>query len=470
MKRSNLNFYDECMNSPDELFATSEPFCTQNSKFAMGKGYTAEDMLMKPEPFANQLLYASSAGRTDQYFFKKYRECSLHMDAGDKRYFCADVSCDVVLTATKRGVGLPVALLTQDKIDSAMRKDKEAAMREYKNIFTSEGSDKQIISRASIIKNSFSYLPVLKNEDGSYFGIAYDPARRHDNSAIVIAKYWEDPIVGWKMRIVNCITLMDILKKKKMPINTPSQIKELKRLIVDYNGEKCADYENILHIGVDSGSGGAGVPITDFLCEDFELDGITHRGLIDPEFNEGDDRKYPNAVKDKLELISPTKHKTEMFEATIKMMDCNLIEFPEEYLNKGYITLLYKVDKNGNKTQVLHYPSEKEYEKLEKEGYTIEQEIVHLDQQQELALNQIDAMKTEIVNMYRFKQSNGNDRFDLAPDKANKLNDDRCYCFMILGWKLSQLRRESIVNKKKPKPKNVQSMLPIKKPTRNTLL
>ena len=79
-------------------------------------------------------------------------------------------------------------------------------------------------------------------------------------------------------------------------------------------------------------------------------------------------------------------------------------------------------------------------------------------------------MKTEIVNMYRFKQSNGNDRFDLAPDKANKLNDDRCYCFMILGWKLSQLRRESIVNKKKPKHKNVQSMLPIKKPTRNTLL
>ena len=458
------------MNSPDELFDTSEPFCTQNSKFAMGKGYTEEDMLMKPEPFANQLIYASSAGRTDQYFFKKYRECSLHMDAGDKRYFCADISCDVILKATKKGVALPVALLTQDKIDSAMRKNKEAAMREYKNIFTSEGSDKQIISRATIIKNSYPYLPILKNEDGSFYGIAYDPARRHDNSAIVVAKYWEDKNVGWKMRIVNCITLMDILKKKKMPINTPSQIEELKRLIVAYNGEGFADYENILHIGVDSGSGGAGVPITDFLCEDFEVDNVIHRGLIDPEFNEGDDKKYPNAVKDKLELISPNKHKTEMFEATIKMMDCNLIEFPEEYLNKGYITLLYKVDKNGNKTQVLHYPSEKEYEKLEKEGYTIEQEIVHLDQQQELALNQIDAMKTEIVNMYRFKQSNGNDRFDLAPDKANKLNDDRCYCFMILGWKLSQLRRESIVNKKKPKPKNVQSMLPIKKPTRNTLL
>ena len=456
------------MNSPDELFDTSEPFCTQNSKFVMGKGYTEEDMLMKPEPFANQLIYASSAGRTDQYFFKKYRECSIRMDAGDKRYFCADVSCDVVLRATKRGVGLPVALLTQDKIDSAMRKNKEAAMREYKNIFTSEGSDKQIISRASIIKNSYSYLPVFENEDGSFYGIAYDPARRHDNSAIVVAKFWKDENVGWKMRIVNCITLMDILKKKKMPINTPSQIKELKQIIINYNGQSCADYENILCIGVDAGSGGAGVPITDFLCEDFEVDGKIHRGLIDPEYNEGDERKYPNAVKDKLRLLSPAKYKTEMFEATIKMMDCNLIEFPEEYLNKGYITLLYKKDKNGNKTPILKYPSEKEAQQLEKQGITIEQEIVHLDNEQELALNQIDAMKNEIVNMYRFEQSNGKDRFDLAPDKVTKLNDDRAYCFAILGWQLSLLHRDGVLNKKQPKPKNIQDKLPIRVPIRRS--
>ena len=49
--------------------------------------------------FPNQLIYASSAGRTDQYLFRKYRECSLHMDAGDKRYFCADINADTVIKA-----------------------------------------------------------------------------------------------------------------------------------------------------------------------------------------------------------------------------------------------------------------------------------------------------------------------------------------------------------------------------------
>lgn len=84
-KRSNLNVYDEAMNAPDELFHTSEPFTTQNSEFKMGKDFNAEDMLAEPIPFPNQLLYCSSAGRTDQYFFKKYKEFSMRMFAGDKR-------------------------------------------------------------------------------------------------------------------------------------------------------------------------------------------------------------------------------------------------------------------------------------------------------------------------------------------------------------------------------------------------
>lgn len=85
-KRSNLNFYDEAgFVGNDELFTTSEPFCTQNSKFGLGVNLDDQALKSEPEPFSNQLIYASSAGRTDQYFFKKYREASLHMDAGDKR-------------------------------------------------------------------------------------------------------------------------------------------------------------------------------------------------------------------------------------------------------------------------------------------------------------------------------------------------------------------------------------------------
>lgn len=70
------------------------------------------------------------------------------MYLGDKRYFVADISSDVVINATYNGKLYPVSLLTQETVDSAMRDNKEKAMREYKNIFTTEGSDQQIIKRA----------------------------------------------------------------------------------------------------------------------------------------------------------------------------------------------------------------------------------------------------------------------------------------------------------------------------------
>lgn len=86
MRRSNLNFYDEAgFVGNEELFTTSEPFCVQNSKFGLGVDMDDKELRSAPLPFHNQLIYASSAGRTDQYFYKKYREASLRMDAGDKR-------------------------------------------------------------------------------------------------------------------------------------------------------------------------------------------------------------------------------------------------------------------------------------------------------------------------------------------------------------------------------------------------
>ena len=472
-KRSNCNFYDECMNSPDELFETSEPFCTQNSEFGDGVDYDATDALIEPVPFANQLIYASSAGRTDQYLFRKYRECSLRMDAGDKRYFCADVNSDMVIKATKGGVLMPKPLLTQEVVDARMREDKEAGLREYSNIFTSEGGSGQIIRRADIIRNSVPRLPDLCNKDNkTLYLIAYDPARLADQSVIGIAEVYEDPEVGWKMKIVNVISLIDYMKKKKTPMNTPNQIKALKNVILAYNGEQVADYENILSILVDAGSGGAGVPITDFLCEDWEdKNGILHRGLIDNDFKPEDEmkKKYPNAINGVLHLISPVKYKSELFEALIKMMDQNLIEFTEEYMGKGYINLIYEIDSNGKKKQRFTYPSEKEEKELKKKGIVVDSVMSHLDFDQEISLKMIDAMKNEIVNIYRYKQSNGKDRFDLAQDKVGKLNDDKAYVLALLGWQLAQLRREHIVNapKRNYNPK-LADLLPIKKPKRSS--
>ena len=463
-KRSNLNVYDEAMNAADELFHTSEPFTTQNSEFKMGKDYNAEDVLAEPTPFPNQLLYCSSAGRTDQYFFKKYKEFSLRMFAGDKRYFCADISCDVIINATVHNKLWPVPLLTQEKVDQAMREDKEAAMREYRNIFTSEGGDGQIIKRAAIIRSSVTRPPKLRNEDGlSKWALLYDPARSKDNSVILCAEYYQDPIVGWKMRIQNVVNLINLEKKRKTPMTTPNQIKELKRLMLTYNGEGRADYENLISICIDAGSGGAGVNIADFLWEDWEDDdGNIHRGLIDKEYSPEEAPLYPNAITDKLHLIQPTKYKAEMFKALIEMVDMNLIEWPGEYDNRGYITLMYDHNtKTGKKTPRYLDPTEKEVKDLAKQGVEVVREQYYLDSDEEIALKQIDAMKNELVNIYRFKQASGADRFDLAPDKANKLHDDRAYVAAMGAWVLQQLRRENLVTRKKKDPSEILSKLEV---------
>ncbi len=471
-KRSNCNFYDECMNSPDELFETSEPFCTQNSEFGDGVNYDATDALIEPPMFPNQLIYASSAGRTDQYLFRKYRECSLRMDAGDKRYFCADINADTVIKATKGGVLMPRPLLTQEVVDARMREDKEAGLREYANIFTSEGGDGQLIRRADIIKNSVPRVPDLKNKDGhSKYIILFDPARLRDRAIVLVAEVYYDDNFGWKAKIVNCISLVDVMTKNKTPMNTPNQVKALKQIILDYNGIGNADYENILAILVDSGSGGAGVPITDFLCEDWiSDDGATHRGLIDPDFRpeEKMKQKFPNAIDNILHLISPVKYKSDLFEALAKMMEQNLVEFTEEYMNKGYINLIYEKYPNEKMVQRFSYPSEREEKELKKRGITVETKIKYLTLDEEIALKQIDNLKTELVNIYRFKQSTGKDRFDLAPDKANKMHDDKAYCAALLGFQLSNMRREHIVNKKKNNidTQSLISKLPIRQPKR----
>lgn len=467
-RRSNCNLYDECLNMEDEQFRVTEPFLTQNAEFKLGVGQDNTDQMVEPNPFPNQAIYASSAGTKEQYLYHKYREASLHMDAGDTRYFCVDLTANVILNATQHGVPLAKPLLTQEVIDARLREDKVAGMREYYNEFETEDLDRQIVSRATIIRNSVPRKPDLKNPDNKRkYIIAWDPARLADNSVLGIAEVYKDELVGWKMKIVNFVSLADTLKKTKTPVNTPAQIKIVKQLLLDYNGSNgVADYENILNFSIDAGAGGAGVPITDFFCEDWEgPDGQMHRGLIDNEFNEGDRKKYPNAVDKIMTLLSPKKYKSDMYEALIEMIDQGLIEFTEEYLDKGYINLIYEVSPSGVKTQRFSYPTEEEEERLKKKGIDVVLSPIMLTPEEEVALKQIDLAKGELRNMYRYKQNGDKDRFDLAPDKANISHDDRSYCLAMLGYTLSQLRREHITKRKKEKAKTKMAIkhLPFKK-------
>jgi hypothetical protein len=421
-KRSNLNFYDESGFAPDELFTTSEPFAVQNSDFRLGGDV---DVTLFPKQMPNQLIYASSASSTDTYFYRKYSDFAKKMFLGDKRYFVADISSDVVINATFNGKLYPVSLLSQETVDAAMRENKEKAMREYKNIFTTEGSDQQIIKRAMIIRNSEVRPPLLTNPSNLKFVMAVDPARSNDNSVCTIAEIILDENIGYKMKISNNVSWTDLEKKKKTPIKTPDQIKDFKRMLIDYNGKQAADYENIESVLIDAGAGGAGMSAwADGLLEDWTDDkGIHHKGLIDKSHDEYQTyvNKYPNAV-DKLKLLSPQKYKKEMFEALIEMMKLDLISFTESYDHKGELTL---VDENGEG---------KKYK---------------LTNEETLSLINLDIAKEELVSIYSFRSSNGNVRYDLPPDKLSKIGDDRAYTIAMLAWYLQQLRRQNITSKKK---------------------
>ncbi|MED3562261.1 terminase [Bacillus xiapuensis] len=440
-KRSSLNVYDESGWTSEEYVVATIPFLLQNSTFRLGGKM---DVGTFPKQIPNQRLFISSASSTDSYFYMLYKDYSKRMFMGDKNYFVSDLNCEVMINATFNGKKYPVSLINKDEISAEMRKNKEKALREFYNKFSVDGGDKQVFKRATIVKNSVVRLPVIKNtsKQKRMFVMAYDPAHDYDNSVCMIGEIIEDANVGYRMEICGGVSFVDIGKKKKTPMRTPEQIKQLKRMILDLNGEQKADYENIECLLIDSGAGGHGTTIADYLMEDWTDDnGITHKGFIDSVECKDHVHKFPNAV-DKLKLMSPQKYKKEMYDALVEMMNLDLISFTSEYSGDGYLMIpvetgkeieVESTDQNGN----LNVVKEKE----------IEHKKFKLDFDEELALRNIDLAKEELVNIYRETSANNNYRYDLSKDKENKMNDDRAYCMSMLGWYLQQLRRDNIINK-----------------------
>ncbi|GAF10848.1 hypothetical protein JCM16418_5073 [Paenibacillus pini JCM 16418] len=432
-KRSNLNVYDESGFAPEELFVTSLPFITQDSNFKLGGDI---DISLEPKQFPNQAIFASSASGTDTYFYKVYKDYAKKMFLGDDRYFVADINAEIVINATFNGKKYPVGLLKQEVIDDAMRKNKEKALREYYNKFSTEGGENQAIRRATIIRNSEVRIPTLYNENGNKFALAYDPARSYDNSVCMVGEIYLDEIVGYKMRICNGVSFVDISKKKKTPMRTPEQIAHVKQMIIDYNGKQAADYENISALLIDSGAGGGGVNIADdFMEEWIDSQGVRRKGMIDKKESSDYVTKFPTAT-DKIKLLSPKKYKTEMFDALVEMTGLDLISFTDEYDMKGHLTLFedaeltYEDDDNNKKTEI-----------------TSNTKIHKLSFDEEMALKNIDLAKEEVINIFRYDNPNGGRRYALSPEKESKMHDDRAYCLAMLAWHLQQLRRENITKK-----------------------
>jgi hypothetical protein len=456
--------FDECGFLSEEMLEVYGAFAAVDKDFATGTDRNGKAIdPIRLRTFAtnipNQKFYISSASSTDTKYYRLYREFAKKQLMGDRDYCVVQVSCDIVLRPTIRGEVVN-ALLKRSDIETAVRTNPEKARREYYCEFTSDAGALAIIKRGTIAKNSETRVPLLYNDTNKKkFVICYDPARSRDNSIILIMEiYLDENTSEYKGRIVNCVNLVDIGKKRRTPMQTPDQIKYLKELILAYNGD-APDYENIEAIMIDAGSGGGGVNIADYLMEDWVDDkGVTHRGLIDKEYSTDYVSKYPNAI-DKVKLMSPSQYKSMMCEALIEMMNLDLISFTAEYDNKGYLTIFETDEKELNKAKKeienklrgQHYSEDELAIKVQEElknASCVKTKMVKLDSYQEIALTNIDALKEEMVNIVRKKRDSGKDSFDLIPEKQNKLHDDRFYCACLAAYCLSEKRRENIIKRK----------------------
>lgn len=482
-KRGNLVVFDECGWLTDDMMQVYAAFVIVNKGFATGKDRDGNSiditrLLSMPTPVPNQLFYISSASSTDTEFYKLYRDFSKRMIMGDRNYFVAHIDCELAIKPTKNGK--PVApLLSRNTVETAMRNNPEKARREYYCEFTTDAGAAAIVKRGTIKRNEEIRVPLLCNDTGDKkFIITYDPARTYDNSVILVCEVYDEVLengeIDKRMRIVNCINLLDVGKKIKSPMRTPDQVKYLKQIILDYNGDADA-YGNILGIYIDAGSGGAGKNIADYLMEDWTDEaGIQHRGLIDKVTHEEYLDKFPNAV-DKIRMIEPGRQKSEIFEAMIELMNQDKIKFTADYDNKGYLTVFntdqqllqkettrilngLKKDKSLNEAQI----QEKLKKKLAKSDVVTTQTI-RLSWQEEIALTNIDALKEEAVNMIRKPRESGKDSFELCPENANRLHDDRVYCLSLAAYGLMIERRKFITERKRQAKFDITKMISMSK-------
>ena len=401
------------------------------------------------------------------------------MFIGDKRYFVAVITCDIPLHPTIHGKEMN-PLFESSIIESELRTNPDKARRQYYCEFTTDAGTDAIIKRSVIVRNEETRKPLLYNDTGDKkFVIAYDPARSRDNSVILVAEMYDyiriDGSSDKRLRFVNCINLVDVGKKIKSPMQTPDQIEYLKKVILAYNGGADA-YGNIVGVFIDAGSGGGGVNIADFLMPDWtDKDGIVHRGLIDKEYSAEYVKKFPNAV-DKLVLVSPSTYKSQMFQSMIELMNQDKISFTSPYDNKDYLTV-FDIDEEQTKKKreklveklKKEKLDQKEFEKRLAEQLTseLETKTIQLDWQDKIALANMDALKQELVNMVRKKRESGKDSFELIPQKANKMHDDRAYVSAMVCWALMRERRKAIIPGRK-KQTNIKDMFRIRKPIKVT--
>lgn len=439
-KRATLVFFDEAAFSSDELIAICEAFATQNTDFVtdINDDYNPA---AEPRRVPTQLIYASSQDEMDKMFYKHYKNFAKRMLAGDRDYFVCDMICDTAIKTFMNGKPY-TPLLTQDKVDAAMKANKEKALREYYNQPTRDGGVTQIVKWSTIRRNESFYLPQLCWKPNSRIALAFDPARTVDNSITTAMNIYQDEQMGWCGDIINCVNMIDIASKKKYKLDSNRQLEEIRNMLLRYNGDN-PDYEYIDCLMIDQGAGGGGTSTyADGLLNDWvDQSGRKHRGLIDANHDiySGYSKRYPNA-SDKLRLLSPRKYRTQMVEEFIELIDLGVIKLTFEYGGQDVINIIKQNDAGE------------------------EFEAYQLSDEEKLSLAQIDLMKNEITSIHRTRNPEGTSvTYALSKEKESRMHDDRFYTIIMLAHRLYELRRGQIVSK--PKDTTASPLFAFRKPT-----
>ena len=453
--------FDESGFLSSEMIKVYSAFTIVNKSFKTGKDTSGKSIdPIRQRTFAtnipNQKFFISSASSTDTEYYDLYRYFAKRQIMGDPDYCVLHLDCELAFKPTLHGEVI-APLLSRSTVEQEMRTNPEKARREYYCQFTTEAGADAIIKRGVITRNEETRKPLHYNDTGDKkFGFFYDPARQYDNSIVLVAEFYDSPLPDGskekKARIVNCINLIDVGKKIKSPMQTPDQVEYIKQMILDYDGGTDG-YQNILGIWIDAGSGGSGVNIADFFMKDWvDKAGIQHRGLIDKEFSSEYVSRFPNAVN-KIHLMNPSTFKSIMFESLIEMLNQNKISFTATYDHKGYLTV-FDIDQKIIDKETKRITDElqknrivgEEFEKRLKEELdkvqSVKTKMIKLDWKDELSLSNIDALKEELVNIVRKKRDSGKDAFDLTPEKANKMHDDRALMYRALCNELISYKKK----------------------------
>lgn len=417
-KRGAVWFNETAWKTAEEL-AVVENFINVDTSFSTS---TEKVRHYDPQQMPLQILYTSSVGDVTYPFFDKYKTFFKKMIVGNNNYFCFDIDAyDILNHSSIKGEPIK-AHLTEDQIMKAIEEDPDQADVELFNKFRQGGGQNAVVTMDELIRNSVIRKPLLYNDTGKRkFIFCYDPARNFDGSVLSIFEIINDKEIGFKLRLVNVVSMVDQNTKNKTPLPMPQQLEIIKDLMIKYNGERAAEWENI-DFYIDAGSGGGGISaVADQLMDDwYDKYGKKHRGIIDPVHKQYETARktYPNAMPI-VHLVDPQGYKKIMYDALSKMIKLNLIEFTN-YDGKDYIMV---ENKNG------------------------EFESVDLSQEEMLALSQMEIAKIQLSYMCRYDTPNGGVSYELSKDKKN-MHDDHAYTLAEGAFALALLRREDLLSPK----------------------